>query len=226
MARCLDDNRYAIAQSTLSEYEVRNTPPRHIEKALALCIIYGIRLLDIATASGTAPEELGQKRIPRENLPIPQKATGPRTGQSLRDCSSGPVSSSLPRRFGEVPWFLCGSLPELVGMTRVSIRDFFWLTGTQRYLPRDTQGDMLALVNRRKQRPVRLPQHPRWHQPAYVLLLRSGEYRCACCSLDRDTLVLHPESDGTQSPEQLRVGRDVEVIGQIVAVARRITEDR
>ena len=114
------------------------------------------------------------------------------------------------------------SLAELSGIPRPSLRDFFWLDGIHPFLPAHTQGSMLALVNRRKKKPLRLPALPSWQQPAYVLLLRTGEYLCACCSLDGETLVLYPESEGTRGPEQLRLGQDVEVIGQIVALARRI----
>jgi hypothetical protein len=69
---------------------------------------------------------------------------------------------------------------------------------------------------------VRISNLPAWLQPAYVLLLRGGEYRCACCSLDGEDLFLCPGSGKERVLEQLRLGRDAEVVGQIVGLARRI----
>ena len=69
VSQFLNDEQYAIAQSTLSEYEVQNVPPRHLEKVITLCLIYGFPLIDFAAASGMAPEDLGRSIIPAEFLP-------------------------------------------------------------------------------------------------------------------------------------------------------------
>jgi hypothetical protein len=221
VSQSLNDEQYAIAQSTLSEYEVQNVPPRHLEKVITLCLIYGFTLTDFAAASGTAPEDLGRSSIAPEFLPS-DTTSGRCSNRLSSDRSELSPASSVLRRFGEIPWFLRNSLAELSGIPRPSLRDFFWMDGIHPFLPAHTQGSMLALVNRRKKKPVRLPGVPSWQQPAYVLLLRSGEYLCACGSLDGETLVLYPESENSRGPEQLRLGQDVEVIGQIVALARRI----
>ena len=123
---------------------------------------------------------------------------------------------------GEIPWFLGGPLAELSGISQPSLRDFFWLAGDHPYLPAHTEGSAAALVDRRKKRPVRLTSLPGWLQPAYVLLLRNGELCCACCSLDDLTLFLCPGPTSGIAPQFLRLGHDAEVVGQIVALARRI----
>ena len=219
-----DDEQYAIAQSTLSEYEVQNTPPRHLEKVMTLCLIYGIGLLDFVRASGTAPEDLGENITPAELLQNSgsRAAFGSEPTTADHDEPQPPASSSLLGALGEVPWFLRHSVAELSGIERPSMRDFFRLAGDHPFLPAYAQGSVLALVNRRKQKPVRLPERPTWQQPAYVLLLRSGEYLCACCSLDGEMLVLYPGPGPARSVERLRMGQEVEVIGQIVALARHI----
>jgi hypothetical protein len=61
-----------------------------------------------------------------------------------------------------------------------------------------------------------------WQQPLYVLLKRDGTYLCACCGLENGTLVIHPYSKQFRRPEQLRYHQDVEVVGQIVMVARKV----
>jgi hypothetical protein len=222
VSQLLNDQQFAIAQSTLSEYEVQNIPPRHLEKALSLCLIYGIQLTDLAVASGTAAEYLGHHFMPEDLVPRSRPAFVTTLSQSLPQGDDSPDTLSFSSAFGNIPWFLGGSLATLSGIPHPSLRDFLALVGDQSFLPAYTQGSIVALVDRRKKRPVRIPNSPSWQQPAWVLLLRNGEYGCACCELDRDTLMLYPESDRTRSTELLRIGRDAEVIGQIVAVARNV----
>jgi hypothetical protein len=213
--------QYAIAQSTLSEYEAQDAPPRHLEKVMTLCLLYGIRLSELVAASGTAHDELGQQAMPAHMMPGRPFGEVFREQRKASPLETG-TTSSLIEKIGAVPWFLASSLQRISGISHPSLRDFYWLSGNQPFLPTHTGGSMFALVDRRKKKPVRLPNSPSWQQPAWVLIDRRGEYRCACCGLEGETLVLYPESDRTRSPEVLLLGRDVEVVGQIVAVARRI----
>jgi transcriptional regulator with XRE-family HTH domain len=217
VAQALHDERYAIAPSTLAEYETQSTPPRHLEKALSLCLIYAVPLLDFARAAGTVPEHLGRQFIPRALL-LPDRTAVP---PSARPDGAEPSSSLLPH-LGATPWFLGSSLAEISGIPRPSLHDFFWLTGDQPFLPAYTEDSMLALVDRTKKSPARMPNRPAWLQPAYVLLLRDGEYCCACCGLDGEDLFLCPGKRSQRIPEPLRLGRDADVVGQIVALARNI----
>ena len=218
VAQALDDGRYAMAPSTLADYETQSTPPRHLEKALTLCLIYAVPLIDFAKAAGAPPEQLGRQFIPRALL-LPEGIPAP-PGDQPEVAES---SSSLLLQFGSVPWFLGSSLAQVSGIPRPSLRDFFWLTGEHPFLPAYTVDSMLALVDRSKKSPLlRAPNLPAWLQPAYVLLLRDGQYRCACCSLDEENLFLYPRSESGRLPERLRLGRDAEVVGQIVGLARRI----
>jgi transcriptional regulator with XRE-family HTH domain len=217
VAHALNDERCAMARSTLAEYETQSTPPRHLEKAVTLCLIYAVPLIDFARATGTAPEQLGRQFIPRALLPSGRTAAPP----GARPDGAESSSPLLPQ-LGAIPWFLGSSLAGISGIPRPSLRDFFWLTGAHPFLPAYTGDSMLALVDRSKKSPVRISNLPAWLQPAYVLLLRGGEYRCACCSLDGEDLFLCPGSGKERVLEQLRLGRDAEVVGQIVGLARRI----
>jgi hypothetical protein len=217
VAQALRDERYAMAPSTLADYETQSTPPRHLEKAVSLCLIYAVPLIDFARAAGTVPEQLGRQFIPR-SLILPERTAVP-PGARPDVAESSP--SRLPE-WGAIPWFLGSSLAEISGIARPSLRDFFWLTGEHPFLPAYTEDSMLALVDRSRKSPLRIPNLPAWLQPAYVLLLRDGQYRCACCSLDAQDVFLSPGSESQGVPEQLRLGRDAEVVGQIVGLARRI----
>ncbi|MGA7523743.1 MAG: helix-turn-helix transcriptional regulator [Acidobacteriaceae bacterium] len=221
IAKHLDRAQYAIAQSTLSEYEAQDAPPRHLEKVVTLCLIYGIRLGDLVAASETAQVDPSRLSMPPHlisGLP-PDEEHEERQNSSLVQPGT---ASALPKNLGEVPWFLAGSIERISGIQHLSIRDFYCLSGDQPFLPAHTRGSMLALVDRRRKKPHRLPNQPGWQQPAWILIDRDGEHRCACCSLEGENLVLYPESDRARSPEVLLPGRDVEVVGQIVAVMRRI----
>lgn len=221
IAKHLGRAQYAIAQSTLSEYEAQDAPPRHLEKVVTLCVIYGIRLRDLVVASEITEIDPGRLSMP------PHLISGWPADEEREERQNSPpaqpgTASSLPENVGEVPWFLAGSIERISGIPHLSLRDFYCLSGDQPFLPRHTGGSMLALVDRRKKKPRRLPGQPPWQQPAWILVNRDGEHRCACCSLEGDRLVLYPESDRTRSPEVLRAGRDVEVVGQIVGVMRSI----
>jgi hypothetical protein len=224
VANAVHDQRFAIAQSTLSDYEVQSVPPRHLEKVITLSVIYGTPLVDFIRAAGAAPESLGHRQIPQE---LTREDTGASPSDSQL-CSSDrrEPSAALMLQHGAIPWFLGGCLAQMSGISQPSLRDFFWLAGDHPFLPAHTEGSTAALVDRRKKHPVRLPSLPGWLQPAYVLLLRSGDYRCACCTLDDQTLFLCPGPNTGIVPEILRLGQDAEVVGQIVALARHIARLR
>jgi hypothetical protein len=63
---------------------------------------------------------------------------------------------------------------------------------------------------------------PVWQQPIYILLKRDGSYLAACCGLENGTLVVHPYSRDFHRSTEFRQHQDAEVVGQIVAIARRL----
>jgi hypothetical protein len=125
-------------------------------------------------------------------------------------------------RCEEVPFFLRESIGSLSGQEDASLNDFFWVGGKYDVLHPYLTNGLLALVNRRRKRPTYFTSKPLWQQPLYVLLKRDGTYLCACCGLENGTLVIHPYSQQFHRPEQLRYHQDVEVVGQIVMVARKV----
>lgn len=214
IASFLHDKQYAIAQSTLADLEAANNPPRHLQKILMLCVAYGVRISDFLAAADVPLVNLGKNVAP---APLIAKWCCSRLPHALEGSSAVTTNG---QRNGEIPWFLESCLAELSGIARPSLRDFFWLAGDHPFLPKYMAGSRVALVNRRMKKPVRKRDVPGWHQPAYVLWHRDGRYVCACCSSEENALVLYPES-GTGAPERINRG-DVEVIGQIVGLARYI----
>ena len=65
----LNNQQHAIAQSTLSDCEASDAPPRHLEKVITLSLIYGLKLAEIVAASGNDFDQLGQLPIPASLIP-------------------------------------------------------------------------------------------------------------------------------------------------------------
>ena len=80
----------------------------------------------------------------------------------------------------------------------------------------------MAVVNRRKKKPIHYRSKPLWEQPIYLLLLRGGGYVCACCGQEDRTLVLHPYPQHIHEAVEYPDHRDAEIVGQVVTVVRRL----
>lgn len=123
----------------------------------------------------------------------------------------------------EVPFFLSDAIASLAALREVSIDDFFWIGGEQDVLHPYFANGLLALVNRRRKTPFHFASKPVWKQPVYLLLQRDGSYLCACCGLENGMLVIHPYTEFFHRAVQFSHRKDIEVVGQIVAIARRLT---
>jgi hypothetical protein len=216
----LDDPRYSVAAGSLSDYEVLDTSPRHIHKAISLCAMYGLNFSVFLQSAGLKADEAGNDPIPDHLLPrsIPVDI---RTDKQASD-SSGKALDELFRESEALPFFLRTSLPLLSGLKSLSLRDFFWIGGIKEPLHRLLEAGLVLIVNRRRKKPLYLRSVPFWQQPLYVLLLRDGRYICSSCSLENNTLVLHPYISHYREPLQLRNHYDAEVVGEVATLVRRL----
>ena len=64
IADLLGDERYVISQSSLSDYEVLNTPPRHFHKAISLCALCGLQFPVFLRAIGITSKDAGTESMP------------------------------------------------------------------------------------------------------------------------------------------------------------------
>jgi hypothetical protein len=60
VARLLGNHAYGIALGQLSDYEATVKLPRHVEKMMSLCIIYGIHPWDLMAAAGARVDDSGK----------------------------------------------------------------------------------------------------------------------------------------------------------------------
>ena len=64
IVRLLGDRRYLVSPSSLSDYEVLDTPPRHVHKAVTLCAIFGLQFHAFLNMIGIEPRDLGKEPMP------------------------------------------------------------------------------------------------------------------------------------------------------------------
>ena len=218
----LGDEQYFAAPGSLSDYEARDVPPRHVHKAITLCAIYGLYFATFLKSVGLRLEDAGSDPIPDRLVPRKPPAASRGTAQKTDDPAGNGFLGHLLRQSGQVPFFLRESLSDLSGLNNLSLHDFFWVGGESNPLHPLLINGLLVIVNRHRKKPIYFRSKPLWQQPVYVLLRRNGTYTCGCCSLENRMLVIHPFSANYQPQEQLRNHDDAEVVGEIVAIARTL----
>ncbi len=220
IADLLGDDRYVISQSSLSDYEVLDTPPRHFHKAVSLCVLCGLQFHRFLKAIGVNPDDSGTESMPDyfASRAFPQGI--PNMARADGKADTGGFLGRLLNECGGVPFFLRNAIEGISGLSGASIDDFIWIGGEQTTLHPYLANGSLVLVNRRKKRPIYFRSKSLWQQPIYVLQKRDGTYLCACCGIENGTLVVHPHSPRFYRPIHLRYRYDAEVVGQIVAIAR------
>jgi hypothetical protein len=222
IADLLGDERYFVSPSSLCDYELCSSPPRHFQKAITLCSLYGLQFHVFLKTIGINLAEAGTE-------PIPDRFVRRVLDTEFIEHSD---HDDIPNRSGfleqvlerceEIPFFLRESIGPLSGLEDASLDDFFWIGGEYDVLHPCLANGLLALVNRREKRPIHFTSKPPWQQPVYVILMRGGTYLCACCGIENGTLVIHPYSQQFRRSEHLRYHQDAEVIGRIVTVIRKL----
>jgi len=223
VSEALGDDRYWISPSSLCDYEVQDTPPRSPHKIITLCCLYGLRFSKFLSAIEIPIEEAGTEPMPDHFVRGIPPAEPPKRAAENDETANAGFLGRLLEICEEVPFFLRHAIAPFGGMRDVSIDDFFWIGGERDVLHPYFANGLLALVNRRKKTPFHFASKPLWKQPVYLLLQRDGNYLCACCGLENGTLVIHPYTEHFHRAVQFSHHKEIEVVGQIVAIARRVT---
>ncbi len=227
IAQELGDERYFAAIGSLSDYESAEGPPRHIHKVVTLCTLYSIGFWHFLKASGLAMDKLGQRAIPEDLAESTHwAARSRRKDREPQAMKGGSFLSTLVDRFEEIPLFLRNALPELCGMSRLALRDVFWVGEMGQEFHAPLRGAAFLVVNQRMKTPFVSESEPEWKQPVYLLARRDGSYFCGRFALAGNTTVLHPLSARPSSPKPHESGVDAEIVGQVVIVLRRIAARR
>lgn len=214
IARLLKHRNYFCASSALSDMEAGDLFPRHIHKLISLSAVYCLPAGELAGLAGLSLDSAGQEPMPKvwRGIPDTRSAPTPR--------SPSPFLRTVEDRFEEIPFFLRGTLPAILGLPNPSMRDLFWAGATSRYNHPYLKNAAFLAVNRKSKTPAPSLSSPIWAQPIYVLELRDGNRLCAACTLQNGTLLVRPCVGSVQSSLRLRNHAEVEVLGRVVGVVR------
>lgn len=222
IATTLDDERYFMSPSSLSDYEARHTPPRHFQKIITLCLLYAVPFHTFLNTVGVPPEEAGKESIPDRFIPRVRPAEFRNGSFDPHERGHQGFLGEVLHRCEEIPVFLRGSIAAISGLVSPSLRSFFWIGGVRSPLHPYLVNGLLVSVDRHKKRPVDSRSRPSWQQSLHIVLKRDGTYLCGSCGIENGTLVIHPGSEHLDSRERFRNRLDAEVVGQIVTVMRRL----
>ena len=219
IADVLKDDRYTTSPSSLSDYELRNTPPRDFHKIITLSSIYGLQFGSIMERMGIGVADAGTESMPDRYLFRAEPTVAPKRGDA------GIVGTGFLEKVleecQEIPLFLRDSLGYFSGSAHVSLDDFFWVGGDDDPLHPYLANGLLVIVNRRRKTAFHFASKPVWQQPIYVVIKRDGTYLAACCGVENATLVVYPYGRDFHRSAEYRLHRDAEIVGQIVAIMRR-----
>ena len=216
IARLLKNPAYFCAAGTLSDLETRDRLPRHIHKLISLSAVYCLSIAKLAELAGFPLDKAGQSAVPAH----PIHATRQESTEAAFPHS--PFLTAVEKELEEIPFFLRKALPSMVGLPDLSVRDLFWASTTEELVHPYLQGAVFLAVNRKNKSPVGSPASPVWAQPLYLLERRDGRRLCAACSVENGMLVVRPSTKTSGGLLRLRRHIDVEVLGKVVAIARRL----
>jgi hypothetical protein len=216
IARLLKNPAYFCAAGTLSDLEARDRLPRHIHKLISLSGVYCLSIAKLAELAGFPLDKAGQNAMPAHPIHVP------RDESTEAAFPHSPFLTAVETELGEIPFFLRKALPAIVGLPDLSVRDLFWAGTTEELVHPYLRGAIFLAVNRKNKSPAGSPASPVWAQPLYLLELRDGRRLCAACSVQNGMLVVRPCTKTSGGLLHLRRRIDVEVLGKVVAIARRL----
>jgi transcriptional regulator with XRE-family HTH domain len=217
IAKILGHPNYFCAPSTLSDIEARDLFPRHLHKLISLSAVYCVPIADVAGLAGLRTGDVGQEAMPDEWKPTwrgRQRLVGMRPSYFLE---------AVRGNIEEVPYFLRDALPPIVGLPNLSVRDLFWAGATTDLFHPYLRNSLFLAINRQSKTPAPSLSSPVWAQPLYILETRDGNRSCAACSLQNGILMVRPCTTTSRRLLRLRNRIDAEVIGKVVAIARRVS---
>jgi transcriptional regulator with XRE-family HTH domain len=217
---------YAISNAWLTQVENSDSVPS-IFKLYALSVIFRIKFNDLLMLFGVDLQKINQHQsglqLPNTHLAQIEVYDSERTVSfPIRfdrsfDIDNTNLLNRMVETWGEVPISLIQGLDlrhSLYGY--VGLQDF-----TLHPLLRP--GSFVQIDQRvRKIRPARWrTEHDR---PIYFVELRAG-YACAWCDLQDGHLLLLPHPLSPVSVRRFSYGVEAEIVGQVTAVAMRLTDD-
>jgi hypothetical protein len=222
IASMLQDERYFISASSLSDYEASDTVPRHFQKVISLCLIYALPFRTLLQVVGIPDRYAGKESMPDGLIPRLQPPHIATDAVEDHEGSNEGFLDELVHRCEDVPVFLKHTVAEISGLPSPSLQNFFWLGGVRTALHPYLENALLVSVDRHRKRPSDSRSRPVWKQSLYLVLKRDGTYLCGPCGVENGAIVMHPDAEHLHVREEFRNHRDAEVVGQVCAVVRKL----
>jgi hypothetical protein len=218
IAKLLDDDRYFVSASSLSNYEAGDIP-RHFQKAISVCLSYAIHLSSFLEGFGLRLEEAGTDSIPDQFIPRPEPEA---RDNDTHELQLDGFLRELAGQVGDVPLLLRHSVRDLSGLSSPALRTVYWAGGIRNPLHPYLANTLLMAVDRQKKLPVDSRSRPAWERLFYLVLKRDGSYLVGPCGIENGALVMHPDTEHLDLREEFRNHRDAEVVGQVSVIVRRL----
>ena len=218
IGRLLDDDRYFVSASSLSNYEAGDIP-RHFQKAISVCLSYAIPLRSFLEGFGLRVEEAGTDSIPDQFIPRPEPEA---RDDNAHELQFDGFLRQLAGQVGDVPLFLRHSVHDLSSLPSPALRTVYWAGGIRNPLHAYLANTLLIALDRHKKLPVDSRSRPAWERSFYLVLKRDGSYLVGSCGIENGALVMHPDAEHLELREEFRNHRDAEVVGQVSAIVRRL----
>lgn len=216
---------FHISNAWLTQVENSDSVPS-IFKLYSLSAIYRIKFADLLLLYGVDLQKLGQHQLA---APLPQThlasvdvydeertVSFPVRFDRSFDVDNTNLLSRIVEIWGEIPIALIQHLD-----IRHGLYGYIGLQDTTLY-PLLRPGSFVQIDPR-----VRKIQALRWRtefdRPIYFVELREG-YACSWCELQEGHLLLLPHPLSPRSVRRVAYGTDAEIVGQVCAVAMRLTD--
>ena len=223
IAREKGSSRYYIAASRLAQIENERSLPG-IFKLFSLCAIYSLDFEDLLCRFGVKVNDArayGERFWADRTRPVSaevhgyeEKVTLPLRLDPAFRWESTQLLNRMVVQWGELPAaFLVGHNPRRHTYAYLGLED-------RTMFPLLRPGSLL-MVDTERRRIGREPWKDEFERPIYFIELRDA-YRCAWCQVEGSRLLLisHPHSGVPVAT--LNLGRDADIVGQVVGVAMRL----
>ena len=214
-------DEFAIALSRLADIENKGTVPS-FHRLYTLCTIYRLDYAEVLTWYGVSlanlPADATLLTLPRTHAVGFQYDDGntqvPLALDPGLDMSKTVFLSRLIQRWGKIP---------LMMTNHVDLRDYTYaFIGTEDWsmFPILSPGS-LVVIDQNRRRIATSGWTTEFDRPIYLLEHREG-WTCRWCTLKDNQLTLQAHPSSQQEPEVFAYPEEIEVIGQVTAVAMNL----
>lgn len=216
------NHEFLVGLSRLADIENKGTVPSAY-RLYSLCAIYGLDYATVLRWYGidlhdlpidSARAALDRTRLVDIYLPEDAKIDFPADIDSTFDLRRTSYLSRHVLRWGQLPLALVNSLDLR--------RQRYGFIGTEDWsmFPLLAPGSFVQIDETRR-RIARDGWGTDYERPIYFLESRDG-YRCGWCTEREGALIVQPHASSNTVPDVFRYPGDVEIVGQVVAVAMRL----